>query len=531
MKKLLALLLAMICIGGTMPIFASAATGDDGTTNWDFIVPVTHQTIVPNGYIGIYNIQQLNAIQDNPSGNYILMNNIDLGSVKDWKPIGGTYFSGIFDGNGYTISNMKIGSLTVTTSVYFQTGLFYHISGSGTVKNLGVVASAINISSAGIAGYVRIGMIAGRSSGVIENCFNKGSINCSIGEYLKYSYTDIGGIVGEGGMVRNCYNTGAISTNLGLTCYVGGITGGGEVENSFNTGNITVKGESKYDNDFKVFAGGVAGFGKIKGSYNTGKVEANSNKSAYAGGVAGGSSSVINTYNTAPVIVSGSEGVYGGGLAGRADQLRNSYNAGDITATTSKNAYIGGVVGELNDQFSSANIQLTTCFNTGNVTGTAGSFAYIGGIAGTSNGPISQAYNAGTLTATAQTTFAYIGGILGEGSVSTLSDDFFLNQITNAVGNDSTATTNAKALSKSEMQDASNYNNFDFTNTWTIEASKNSGFPYLKNLPLAEKSNGNTGDNSGNNTPKKKIFGTKYDSNFWNWIKFVVLFGWIWMWF
>ncbi|MCL2281802.1 MAG: hypothetical protein FWC26_00620, partial [Fibromonadales bacterium] len=24
---------------------------------------------------------------------------------------------------------------------------------------------------------------------------------------------------------------------------------------------------------------------------------------------------------------------------------------------------------------------------------------------------------------------------------------------------------------------------------------------------------------------------TKYESNFWNWFKFIVLFGWIWMWF
>ena len=31
--------------------------------------------------------------------------------------------------------------------------------------------------------------------------------------------------------------------------------------------------------------------------------------------------------------------------------------------------------------------------------------------------------------------------------------------------------------------------------------------------------------------PIKTIFTTKYESNFWNWFKFIVLFGWIWMWF
>ena len=31
--------------------------------------------------------------------------------------------------------------------------------------------------------------------------------------------------------------------------------------------------------------------------------------------------------------------------------------------------------------------------------------------------------------------------------------------------------------------------------------------------------------------PVKTIFSTKYEQNFWNWFKFIVLFGWIWMWF
>jgi len=31
--------------------------------------------------------------------------------------------------------------------------------------------------------------------------------------------------------------------------------------------------------------------------------------------------------------------------------------------------------------------------------------------------------------------------------------------------------------------------------------------------------------------PSPTIFGTKYESSFWNWFKFIVLFGWVWMWF
>jgi len=29
----------------------------------------------------------------------------------------------------------------------------------------------------------------------------------------------------------------------------------------------------------------------------------------------------------------------------------------------------------------------------------------------------------------------------------------------------------------------------------------------------------------------KTIFSTKWESTVWNWIMFIVLFGWIWMWF
>ena len=67
-------------------------TGDDGTTNWDFIIPVTHLKTVPAGYKGIYTAQDLDNIRNNRSGKYILMNDIDLSSWGEWTPIGGTVY-------------------------------------------------------------------------------------------------------------------------------------------------------------------------------------------------------------------------------------------------------------------------------------------------------------------------------------------------------------------------------------------------------------------------------------------------------
>jgi hypothetical protein len=76
-------------IGLANPLEASAedTQGDDGTTNWEFIVPVTHQTDVPEDYTPITTPEQLSAIDGGLSGKYILMNDIDLsGKIFDlWR--------------------------------------------------------------------------------------------------------------------------------------------------------------------------------------------------------------------------------------------------------------------------------------------------------------------------------------------------------------------------------------------------------------------------------------------------------------
>ena len=71
---------------------------------------------IPDGYTPIYTIADLAGINSNPSGKYILMNDIDMtnetlpGGSWDtghgWTPIDGFY--GVFDGNGHHIIGMHI---------------------------------------------------------------------------------------------------------------------------------------------------------------------------------------------------------------------------------------------------------------------------------------------------------------------------------------------------------------------------------------------------------------------------------------
>lgn len=63
-----------------------------------------HETEVPDGYVGIYTVDDFEYIRTNPSYNYILMNDIDFSGVTEWKA---PDIESIFDGNNYTINNYK----------------------------------------------------------------------------------------------------------------------------------------------------------------------------------------------------------------------------------------------------------------------------------------------------------------------------------------------------------------------------------------------------------------------------------------
>ncbi|MBR6361266.1 MAG: hypothetical protein IKS04_05665, partial [Clostridia bacterium] len=105
MKKTLSVILSWLMLIG-IPGFVSFAADD-----------------VPEGYTEIYDIEDLYMIRNNLGGKYILMNDIDLtadlaegGNWNEgmgWTPIGINStgcepFTGIFDGNGHTLTGFRI---------------------------------------------------------------------------------------------------------------------------------------------------------------------------------------------------------------------------------------------------------------------------------------------------------------------------------------------------------------------------------------------------------------------------------------
>lgn len=121
----------------------------------------------------------------------VLDNNIDLGG-RTVKGIGGisTNFAGVFDGQGYTISNFKVDS---TENSYYA-GLFNQVSHGGTIKNL-------TVKNATIVGNSMVGAVASslENNAVIDNCK---AIDCTLIGVKK-----VGAVVGysAGSTVTNNY--------------------------------------------------------------------------------------------------------------------------------------------------------------------------------------------------------------------------------------------------------------------------------------------------------------------------------------
>ena len=176
--------------------------------------------------------EKLRESDDNGTLNARLVSDITMPEGMNWvaMQVGtyGTPYNGIFDGAGYTISNLNAESDN-GAFVFNNEGLFKTIGASGTVKNLGMINPSVKPDS----GYA--GAICGTNYGLIENCYN-------LGGEISAQYTWAGGIAGENeGTIRQCYNTGTVSSATGSS--IGGLAGyshnGGRIVDCYNTGDIT----------------------------------------------------------------------------------------------------------------------------------------------------------------------------------------------------------------------------------------------------------------------------------------------------
>lgn len=290
-------------------------------------------------------------------GNYVLMSDIDLLGAE-WVPIG-TYtepFVGVFNGNGFSISNFKIGG-----NIQYA-GLFGY--SKGTIQNLGLKNFTINVTSSGES-YV--GGLVGENSGTISNCYTSGNITVT-----SNGIACAGGLVGyNSGVVSDCYTAVGVTAVSDTDAYsiAGGLIGWigkGEITGCYATGAVAAS--SGYDS----YAGGLIGWievGVVKRCYATGSVTATSGYTAYIGGLVGGNE----------------EGT-----------LDNCYATGSVTAVSEYVGYAGGFIGT-NDG------AVSNCYATGVVNDKADFIGVAGGFIGSNNGAISNCYAVGNASVSVST--------------------------------------------------------------------------------------------------------------------------------
>ncbi|DAB04893.1 TPA: hypothetical protein CPT92_10055 [Candidatus Gastranaerophilales bacterium HUM_13] len=224
----------------------------------DFIARVdrlTEDEAIAQGYTIITTADELQAMQDNLSGKYILMNNIDLEGY-DWTPVGTTAnpFLGEFNGNGYVISNLKIIKPDEN-----DLGVFGY-TGTSSISNLGLENIEIN-------GKDYCGSLVGHGGGTVKNCYSTNAVIS--GRHI------IGGLIGWDftNSISFCYSNSDVSGNG----YVGALLGESynSVDNCFAVGSVT----SPW------LAGGLIGkcYSKISNSYAAAKVSCNNDGGGLVG--------------------------------------------------------------------------------------------------------------------------------------------------------------------------------------------------------------------------------------------------------
>ena len=163
---------------------------------------------------------------------YELMNDLDFANAgsgqRDWDRLAYPY-QGIFEGNGYTISNMQQ-ALTLGS----PSGLIYSLHASGTVRNVGLINPTI------VTDNQAPGILVSTHAGTIRGSFvDGGSIT-----FNGANNASIGGLVGRnnGGHIANSYATATVDPGAKSNGRAGGLLGefrSGSITASFAAGHVT----------------------------------------------------------------------------------------------------------------------------------------------------------------------------------------------------------------------------------------------------------------------------------------------------
>ncbi len=242
-------------------------------------------------------MNEIGANRNDWGTHFVMVNDINLANYTgtQFNIIGTDYdhaFTGVFDGNGHTISNF-----TYTISDNYEIGIFGYVKGANAlVKDLHLSNPIVNtehanavgslvgcleqgritgcsvtggsVSGGGLQYGLATGGLVGRNyAGTISNCHAATSV---MGRpYTRNSY--IAGLVGSNnyGMISNCYATGSVSGTYHICAGLVASNYEGTIWSCYATGSVVANGT--------IYWGSSAGlvtnnYGTISNCYATGSV-------------------------------------------------------------------------------------------------------------------------------------------------------------------------------------------------------------------------------------------------------------------
>lgn len=479
-------------------------------------------------YTEINSVADFIRIRENLSGNYKLTSDIDLSQIAQddknvgklgWIPFGyGTdgkwqgSFSGIFDGNGHSISGLTMKGNTDDSkngeTPYTSTGLFGRVEG-GTLKNVNINDADITVSNAATGCCIHTGILAGfvdsdeetGANASVENVSVSGKVIFSSPKQTVEENLVIGGIIGYTGKadITNCTNNALVGYESKdmerpanpTSRFLGGITGylqRGNITSCVNKGNVVSyryyygiysdKSGDLIDNilsglDCYNVSGGICGVaaqdGLIQKCYNSARI------AAYA----------TNTYQLESLIVNSHSDSMVGGICGAlylSTQVKNCYNTGNIYSHSDRETTIISPDNKGDDFFSSFMKILDEMTPTPpNQNVRAYAAGIVGYSTGSSSGPVAYCFNTGKIQGDDTHTFPILcGSVPVFYSVYEQQKDLEGNNLYTKGAescDDKNSTTTARTTDELKSEDA--FRGFDFTNVWVSAEETGLSYPQL----------------------------------------------------
>lgn len=477
-------------------------------------------------YKEINSVADFIKIRENLSGNYKLMSDIDLSKVtKDdknvgklgWIPFGyGTdgkwqgSFSGIFDGNGHSISGLTMkgntdGSKNGETP-YTSTGLFGRVEG-GKLKNVNINDADITVSNAATGCCIHTGILAGfvdsdeetGANASVENVSVSGKVIFSSPKQTVEENLVVGGIIGYAGKadITNCTNNAFVGYESKeqempvnpTSRFLGGITGylqRGNITSCVNKGNV-VSYRCYYGNynaggdiidsalsglNCYNASGGICGVaaqdGLIQKCYNIAKVDTYTS----------------NTYSLFDFTTNSYSNTMSGGICGAlylSTQIKNCYNASDIHSYVNRDTTIvspdagdsvfDSIMKKLDEMTPTVPFQNAIAYAAG----------IVGYSTGSSSGPVAYCFNTGKIQGDNKHTYPILcGSVPVFYSVYEQQKDLEGNDLYTRGAescDDKNSTTTARTTDELKSEDA--FRGFDFTNVWVSAEETGLSYPQL----------------------------------------------------